>query len=337
MAKFQTEASDDSEYYIVESDNGTNRKYFRNEEEARSYYRYLQLLDDQHHVVEQNKQIIANQHRNAVQSQRVVQVLDPEYEEWLRFKKAKDPEFQQWKEEEERKIKERKELEIKRQKEMVQREIEKQLLKEIDTFKHHVEFFLRTYKSSMESYLRWWAIIEKLSQVGSNPIYDISLESIETLPSCHLWQNSISKFLNYKTEASHGFIELEKTYKEMLKKGLNKTFKTVDDEHSYWKSGFEMIQNHKCILSNIIEGKGNLLDYLNHLQSNLNTAKEWREWGMFGKDGQKRRKYHEYWERYQYIYNLLLSCIRSDYPWHNSTYFGINDIAHSLRKCTFFI
>ena len=124
MAKFETHAydgDDDGYFYIVESDKGTDRKQFRNEEEARSYYRYLQQLDDQHRVVEQNDQIIACQRKGYNRPQKVVQELDPEYAEWLRFKKATDLAFLKWKEEEEKKKAQQRELE-----EQKQRELERQ-------------------------------------------------------------------------------------------------------------------------------------------------------------------------------------------------------------------
>ena len=66
MARFERYANSDDTYsYIVESDKGTDRKYFsenkdeKAEEKARSYYLYLQQLDAQRRNVEQNDQIIA--------------------------------------------------------------------------------------------------------------------------------------------------------------------------------------------------------------------------------------------------------------------------------------
>lgn len=124
MAKFQryayNEIDDDEYYYIVETDSGTDRKRFDNEEEARTYYRHLQQLDDQHRAVEQ----IESLQRSCNRTNKVIQILDPEYEEWLRFKKETDPAFIKWKKEKELKEQKKKELEELEQK---QNRIQKEL------------------------------------------------------------------------------------------------------------------------------------------------------------------------------------------------------------------
>jgi hypothetical protein len=107
----------DGYYYIVESDNGRDRKQFYNEEEARNFYRYLQGLDDQHRIVEQNDQIIEGQRKGFNHPRKVVQELDPEYAEWLRFKKATDPAFIAWKAEEEKKKQQQRDLEEQKRRE----------------------------------------------------------------------------------------------------------------------------------------------------------------------------------------------------------------------------
>lgn len=99
--------------YVVQRDDGSCYKRFHDSSEARAYYNHLQQLDDQRRTVEQNDEIIANQkrlieaqERNSRISNRSPippmptvsrQILDPEYKEWLQFKKETDPAYKRWK------------------------------------------------------------------------------------------------------------------------------------------------------------------------------------------------------------------------------------------------
>lgn len=96
--------------YVVQRDDGSCYERFNDYSEARNYYNYLQQLDDQKRSVEQNDEIIANQKRllemqaqNNRMPQRPLfpqptrQILDPAYQEWLRFMKDTDPKFKEWK------------------------------------------------------------------------------------------------------------------------------------------------------------------------------------------------------------------------------------------------
>lgn len=97
-------------------------KYREEEDEADAYFNYLQSLDNQEISIQKQNQIAeqlkrqndlseqqlkAQNHYNNQSFPRPVapptQRLDPEYEEWLRYKKATDPAYQKWKAEEERK------------------------------------------------------------------------------------------------------------------------------------------------------------------------------------------------------------------------------------------
>lgn len=108
------EDAHDRIYYVVVRSDGKSegRKEFYSYAEAEAYQNYLQSIEDRERALAQNQQIIANQERliRSQEQQRIRpnvtrQVLDPQYEEWLRFKKATDPAFIAWKAEEEKKKK----------------------------------------------------------------------------------------------------------------------------------------------------------------------------------------------------------------------------------------
>ncbi len=102
---------------IVSKDDGTKTRRFTNSEEADAYYEYLKreevqdsIAKNQAAAVAQNKEIIANQQRLIEAQERnnripprppfpqpTRQILDPDYKEWLQFKKETDPEYKKWK------------------------------------------------------------------------------------------------------------------------------------------------------------------------------------------------------------------------------------------------
>ena len=107
MARFDLIDMDyEPDEYVVQRDDGSCYKRFKNYSEARDYYNYLQQFDDQRKSVKQNDKIIANQKRllemqaqnNRMPNRPIVtrQVLDPEYQEWLQFKKETDPAYLKW-------------------------------------------------------------------------------------------------------------------------------------------------------------------------------------------------------------------------------------------------
>lgn len=104
--------------YIVEKDDGSCYKTFTTYEEAKLYQDYLQQQENQEKLVFEQKRTAdetaalrkATEERNRIERERPFrppfpppprQVLDPEYQEWLQFKKATDPEFAKWKREKE--------------------------------------------------------------------------------------------------------------------------------------------------------------------------------------------------------------------------------------------
>lgn len=137
MAKFDSiDMGYEPDEYVVQRDDGSCYKSFNNFSEAQSYYNYLQQLDDQRRTVAQNDEILANQkriidaqERNSRILQRTPvscippasrQILDPEYKEWLLYKKETDPEFKRWKRQ-----KEAEEARTKAEREIAMREAER--------------------------------------------------------------------------------------------------------------------------------------------------------------------------------------------------------------------
>lgn len=135
---------------IVSKNDYTQKRIFTDKDEADAYYDYLRKEEMQEEAaraqlttVEQNKQIIENQKRlievqeyNRRMPQRPPfpqpsrQVLDPEYREWLQFKKETDPEYLRWKRnkaaEEERRKQEEAARVAKLESERLERERERQ-------------------------------------------------------------------------------------------------------------------------------------------------------------------------------------------------------------------
>lgn len=90
-------------------------KYREEEAEAEQYFSYLQSLDNQQQALDKQKEIaeqLRRQNDLAEKRQKVYntsartpfpfpqasrQILDPEYREWLQFKKETDPEYKKWK------------------------------------------------------------------------------------------------------------------------------------------------------------------------------------------------------------------------------------------------
>lgn len=100
--------------YIVEKDDGSCYKRFTTYKEAELYQAYLQQQENQEKLVFEQKRTAdetaalrkATEEKNRIERERAFrppfpppprQVIDPEYQEWLQFKKATDPEYLKWK------------------------------------------------------------------------------------------------------------------------------------------------------------------------------------------------------------------------------------------------
>lgn len=117
MARLGREYEDESTPwgdYIIYSDEGRALRRFPDNEfgrsQAEAYYHEIQHLDNQQKIIAQNQAIIDANKRPSYSfpPPRSRQELDPEYREWLQFKKETDPKFRMWKIQ-----KEQKELEAK--------------------------------------------------------------------------------------------------------------------------------------------------------------------------------------------------------------------------------
>lgn len=156
----------DNPYWVVERSDGKSegRKEFRTYEEAEIYKNYLQSIENEEKALFQNQQIIENQnkiieHNRRGQTipriQQVRQVLDPEYEEWLRYKKATDPAYQKWKAEEELKKKQKIIEERNRALEREKEENKRYCLEQnkcIASYKERIERYGKVYKQIVALY-----------------------------------------------------------------------------------------------------------------------------------------------------------------------------------------
>lgn len=128
MARLEREYDDDTNHpygdYFVYSDEGRLLNRFPDNEsgraQAEAYFHEVQQLDNQKRIISQNQELINMQkvqrspqpnrqipnpgYREYNYSQRMprfpqsrIQELDPEYKEWLQFKKETDPEYKKWK------------------------------------------------------------------------------------------------------------------------------------------------------------------------------------------------------------------------------------------------
>lgn len=100
--------------YIVTKNDGSCYKCFTTYEEAKLYHDYLQQQENQEKLIFEQKRTAdetaalrkATEERNRMERerplrhpfpQRTNQILDPDYQEWLQFKKETDPKFANWK------------------------------------------------------------------------------------------------------------------------------------------------------------------------------------------------------------------------------------------------
>ena len=151
--------------WVVERSNGSSdgRKRFSSYEEAELYMNCLKSIEDREQGLVQQQQIIDNQQKlielqqNQQRRPQVTrQVLDPQYEEWLRFKKATDPAFVRWKAEEDKKksIKEEEEKaeRLKRQNEADRSYLELKM-RDVLFHEHNLQKYMDVYNRVATLYL----------------------------------------------------------------------------------------------------------------------------------------------------------------------------------------
>lgn len=345
MARFITydHPFSDNEYTVSKDDLSRSRN-FTNYKEAMAYYEFLQAEEAQDSIaknqaiaVDQNKEIIANQRRmieaqeknNRMPTQPSFSaipkpVFDPEYAEWLQFKKETDPAYIKWKKEKEARAAEvraytakdntkkrvpvddrlTRELERIRQR----REREDQLEKlyhqnEVQRYKDSLD----KYRDAIETYEKWCPIVEELSSFGVDPIRDVITNSTDCT------QFGAQDFLRFRSIGYPGLNEMKRIYEEMQKAKNDGNFSSEDEEYIFWKYKYKnLITHHKEMQKGL--GKSTvsgLKPFLGRFIGNLCDAKNYRKWGFFGISGDIRRKYKAYWEKYQHIYPIIEPYISS--------------------------
>ena len=154
--------------YIVEKDDGSCYKTFTTYEEAKLYQDYLQQQENQEKLVFEQKRTAdetaalrkATEERNRIERERAFrppfpppprQVIDPEYQEWLQFKKATDPEFAKWKREKEEAARRMEEARRRSAREAEQKRISDELArkKKEDESRRKKEEELRPYEDNI--------------------------------------------------------------------------------------------------------------------------------------------------------------------------------------------
>ena len=306
--------------YVVKRDDGSCYKCFRDYSEARAYYNYLQQLDDQQRSVQQNDEIIANQrrlieiqerksrippHRPSV-PQVTKQVLDPEYEEWLRFKKATDPAFIAWKAEEERKKNEKLELEHKKQleieKENKRKEIE-DLVNEISKYEIW-EDNLETLTSKFNEFLTHAKFIfksspNKIIYIGSYIIFNNNLlDDFYYAPAKLIREDYASKLHVYCSEA------------ESLKIKRKQLNINVADDNNYISQLKEILDKHKsigrdymfyCLMSDFQKS----WLYFILLKHDININLEYQSYGLFSGKGNLRDQGKKFCQQHGFMFQYF--------------------------------
>lgn len=306
----------------VQRDNGSNYRIFDSFEEAQIYYDYLQTLDNQEKALSQNQKIIENQNRileqnkglrTAPRIQQVRQVLDPEYEEWLRYKKETDPAYQKWKKE-----KDAEKAKINAERAKRNEELEKiraaRIRKEQEShYRSQISYgkaVLSKHLLIIDTYMKWWPIIEKISQAGVGPVainFHGGGREYNDLPYF------VKRFLEFRTETAGYGLEGWKRKCQELKDLQNRSYSSLETECSYWESGISALERYHKSLQWLIayeifndyrrryEREG-LRKYLEIVINNLKQAKNYRQWGIFS---DVRRRDREYWKKYKNLYTVL--------------------------------
>lgn len=274
------EDAHDNLVWVVERNNGYGRKEFRSHEEAELYKNYLQSLENQEMTISQNQQIIENQQTiieqgksqrlTPLQPQRTIQVLDPEYKEWLKYKKDTDPEYKKWKAEEDRK---KAEEDKKREKQRLETERERKIEKCISDISR-IERIIQNYTERLKIYDKWRTIIQKLLAAGEAPVRHQ-----------HLNFHYVELFVKGNGALSLDYIK--RTFETMKKAKENEDYNAFIVYHD---SCFESINRFKNYYSYIQDYTRYVYLYLRVLKDRLLSSKDWRKYGFFGIDGTFRRE-----------------------------------------------
>lgn len=336
-----------TEYVEIFRDDYSCRRRFKNREEdaeAEQYFNYLQSLDNQQKSLENQKEIAAQLKRQnelteqklnnssatkssvpfSINSSVSGQNLDPEYLEWLQFKKETDPKYVQWKKEKDAAIARESNEQTKRNAEIYKKykieEEERQKYK-IDCYK---KAFVK-YKMVIETYEKWFKIIKKISDYVSIDELILELErNFRVEYTCFHNYSAIKSFISEDNYLN--IQQMKKSYDYITVQDNN--FTSVELEYDAWKRSIDdLISKHKFLKWKIGD-PGNLDDKedfenfgegisacLKILIEYLIEIKGWQRWGIFGQEGRIRKKLKESWEKYNLVYTILepyLNCWRND-------------------------
>ncbi len=333
MAKFDLIESYDYDEYVVRRDDGSSYKRFSNYSEAEAYFHYLQQLDDQRTTIKQNEQIIENQKRlikiqeskDRVPSrplfpQPIKQGLDPEYAEWLQFKKETDPAYIKWKKEKDAKEAKGRAERAQRDAELARIREEREEKERESHYKSRISYckgVADKHQLIIKTYDTWYPIIKRLVQEGAGvaevdfhngggqeytvmPVfldhflkfkgynYNSWIGACQNITSIYNDDNlsSYSKCSSMESELSN-LIHYHKTLQRAIKYEIYK--------YDRWS----------CRNKRIQEG---VARYLEIVVGNLKAAKEWRQWGWFS---DLRKEYRGYWDKYKHLYKMLEPHLKS--------------------------
>lgn len=241
------------EYVEIFRDDHSCRKRFKLREEedlAEAYYNHLQSLDNQLKTYHEQKRAAdeqkraadelealrkATEEKNRIERERPFrppfpppprQVLDPEYQEWLEFKKATDPEFAKWKREKEETARRLEEARRRAAREAEQKRIADELVrkKKEDESRRKKEEELRPYEDdilnqktlSLECRLKV-AKETFREEVMLQCVYDLETSVVHALMRNPNITDKVRKAIDEKKEAEKKKLADEKARKEAEK------------------------------------------------------------------------------------------------------------------------
>ena len=342
------------EYIEICRDDYSCRRRFKNHEEdteAELYFSYLQSLDNQIKIsaqLEHQNELTKENHSNSYSTPSSTQFprrppvstqkLDPEYAEWLQFKKETDPKFIQWKKEKEAQIAKQNEEKAKRDAEQKKIIEEKEKLEreysQTSTISKYKKAFIK-YKQVIYTYEKWSQIIRKLSEYGDSPLREIDSCIGINGSKFFYWAK---QFIDPENQRSIQTMKNEYIY---MQNGLKQSFVSIESEYSFWESHFNLFKNQHKRLQYLI-GKSAKLDYeefaeygegisayVRVLIQNLSTAKEYKSYGLFGLEGELRKKHKIYWQKYSSMYSILEPHIND---WEHDMWLMFADVEHYILK-----
>lgn len=320
MARLNSITSDsrwDKTEYVVTRDDGSCYKCFTDYEAARTYYQYLQQLDNQEKMIAQNQQIINNQNslldyqkKNNQNIPRFIPskpIHDPEYDEWLRYKKATDPKYQEWKREEARKKREIERTQEEENRIWREQNEKQEIKKSLPQFKHQ----LKQLTDGLDAYIKWVPIVRKVLSFG--------LDAVNYLHNagdyrCAYSRNSYSvelindDFLRYEEKYSF-FLDqlksLKKSIEELSACCEKNDLKTMRIHYSSCSSALAEYNELMREYNNIRRGVYYVYEYLYIIKTNFINANDWRRFGLFGPEGKIRRACKYYLERYHDLFIIM--------------------------------